>query len=176
MAIEQVNKLGMLFARLGQYRKALQLFENAHARALAGNHAELGWQSACELGRMHHYAGRLQQSIALLDTAITELRAQAPDSPALIECLEQKSDLALTRQDVPSAIEAAEASVAQAERLFPRAKIHQVSARVQLAISHRAAATRGLPTTCCARRTTCSRELAAPVPPMQCCCTRHGGS
>ena len=41
VAIEQVIKLGMLFARLGQYRKALQLFENAHARALAGNHAEL---------------------------------------------------------------------------------------------------------------------------------------
>lgn len=139
MAIEQVIKLGMLFARLGRYRKALQLFGNAHTRALAGNHAELGWQSACELGRMHHYAGRLRQSVALLDGAIDELRLQAPDSPALIECLEQKSDLELTRQDVASAIEAAEASVAQAERLFPRARMHQVSPRVQLAISNRAA-------------------------------------
>jgi serine/threonine protein kinase/tetratricopeptide (TPR) repeat protein len=139
VAIEQVIKLGMLFARLGQYRKALQLFENAHTRALAGNHAELGWQSACELGRMHHYAGRLRQSVALLDGAIAELRLQAPDSPALIECLEQKSDLELTRQNIAAALEAAEESVAQAQRLFPRARMHQVSARVQLAIANRAA-------------------------------------
>jgi tetratricopeptide (TPR) repeat protein len=139
VAIEQVIKLGMLFARLGQYRKALQLFENAHTRALAGNHAELGWQSACELGRMHHYAARLRQSVALLDGAIAELRTQAPDSPALIECLEQKSDLELTRQNIAAALEAAEESVAQAERLFPRARMHQISARVQLAISNRAA-------------------------------------
>ena len=139
VAIEQVIKLGMMFARLGRYRKALQLFENAHTRALAGGHAELGSQSACELGRMHHYAGRLRQSVALLDGAIAELRLQAPDSPALIECLEQKSDLELTRQDVAAALEAAQASVAQAERLFPRARMHQVSPRVQLAISNRAA-------------------------------------
>ena len=139
VAIEQVVKLGMLFARLGRYRKAMQLFENAHNRALAGNHAELAWQSACELGRMHHYAGRLRQSAALLDGAIAGLRMRAPDSPALIECLEQKSDLELTRQDISSALAAAEESVAQAERLFPRAKMHQVSARVQLAISNRAA-------------------------------------
>jgi serine/threonine protein kinase len=139
VAIEQVVKLGMLFARLGRYRKALQLFENAHTRALAGSHAELAWQSACELGRMHHYAGRLRQSVALLDGAIAQLRSRAPDSPALIECLEQKSDLELTRQDIPSALAAAEESVAQAERLFPRARMHQVSARVQLAISNRAA-------------------------------------
>ena len=62
VAIEQVINLGMLFARLGQYRKALKLFENAHARALAGNYAELRSQSACQLGRLHHYAGRLRQS------------------------------------------------------------------------------------------------------------------
>jgi tetratricopeptide (TPR) repeat protein len=139
VAIEQVIKLGMLFARLGQYRKALQLFENAHTRALAVNHAELRWQSACQLGRMHHYAGRLRQSVATLDGAIAELRLQAADSPALIECLEQKSDLELTRQDIAAALAAAEASVAQAQRLFPRARMHQVAPRVQLAISNRAA-------------------------------------
>jgi tetratricopeptide (TPR) repeat protein len=139
VAIEQVIKLGMMFARLGRYRKALQLFESAHMRSLAGNHGELAWQSACELGRMHHYAGRLRQSVALLDGAIAELRLQAPDSPALIECLEQKSDLELTRQDVAAALAAAQASVVQAERLFPRARMHQVSPRVQLAISNRAA-------------------------------------
>ncbi|MGH8237039.1 MAG: tetratricopeptide repeat protein [Steroidobacteraceae bacterium] len=74
VAIEQVINLGMLFARLGQFRKALKLFENAHARALAGNHADLRWQSACQLGRLHHYAGRLQQSTELLDTAIAGLQ------------------------------------------------------------------------------------------------------
>ena len=63
-------------ARLGQYRKALQLFEQAHARALAGNYAELRWQSACELGRLHHYAGRVRQSADLLDAAIAELQRQ----------------------------------------------------------------------------------------------------
>ncbi len=37
VAIEQVIKLGMLFARLGRNRKAFELFEKAHARAVAGN-------------------------------------------------------------------------------------------------------------------------------------------
>jgi serine/threonine-protein kinase len=139
VAIEQVLNLGMLYARLGQYRKALKLFENAHARALAGNHAELRWQSACQLGRLHHYAGRLQQSTELLDTAIAELQRHSPNSPALIECLAEKSDLELTRQEVPAAIATAQASVAQAQRVFPRAQLHWIYPRVQLATSLRAA-------------------------------------
>jgi hypothetical protein len=36
-AVEQVIKLGMLFARVGQYRKARELFEQANTRAIAGN-------------------------------------------------------------------------------------------------------------------------------------------
>jgi tetratricopeptide (TPR) repeat protein len=139
VAIEQVINLGMLFARLGQYRKALQLFENAHARALAGNYPELRSQSACQLGRLHHYAGRLRQSTDLLDTAIVELQRQSPDSPALIECLAEKSDLQLTRQEVSAAIATAQASVAEAQRLFPRAPLHWIYPRVQLATSLRAA-------------------------------------
>jgi serine/threonine-protein kinase len=139
VAIEQVINLGMLYARVGQYRRALALFEKAHARALAGNHAELGWQSACELGRMHHYAGRLQQSTELLDGAIAHLQRQSPNSPALIECLEQKSDLELTQQDVQGGIAAAQASLAQAQKVFPRAQAHWISPRVQLATTLRAA-------------------------------------
>ena len=137
-AVEQVIKLGMLFARVGQYRKARELFEQANARALAGNYAELRWQSACELGRLHHYAGRVRQGAALLDAAIAELQRSSPDSPALIECFEQKSDLELTRQDVPLAIATAQASLAQAQRLFPRAPLHWISPRVQLGTSLRA--------------------------------------
>ena len=137
-AIEQLIKLGMLFARVGQYRKALELFERANARALAGNFAELRWQSACELGRLHHYAGRVRQGAALLEAAIADLQRHSPDSPALIECLEQKSDLELTRQNVPMAIATAQASLAQAQRLFPRAPLHWISPRVQLATSLRA--------------------------------------
>jgi serine/threonine-protein kinase len=137
-AIEQVIKLGMLFARVGQYRKARDLFEQANARAVAGNYAELRWQSACEVGRLHHYAGRVQQGAALLDTAIAELQRTSPDSPALIECLEQKSDLELTRQDVTMAVATAQASLAQAQRLFPRAPLHWISPRVQLGTSLRA--------------------------------------
>lgn len=137
-AIEQVIKLGMLFARVGQYRKARELFEQANTRAVAGNYAELRWQSACELGRLHHYAGRVRQGAELLDTAIAELQRSSPDSPALIECLEQKSDLELTRQDVPMAIATAQASLAQAQRLFPRAPLHWISPRVQLGTSLRA--------------------------------------
>ncbi|HEX4971536.1 MAG TPA: serine/threonine-protein kinase [Steroidobacteraceae bacterium] len=137
-AVEQLIKLGMLFARVGQYRKARELFEQANARALAGNYAELRWQSACELGRLQHYAGRLQQGAALLDAAIAQLQRSAPDSPALIECFEQKSDLELTRQDVPLAIATAQASLAQAQRLFPRAPLHWISPRVQLGTSLRA--------------------------------------
>jgi serine/threonine-protein kinase len=137
-AVEQVIKLGMLFARVGQYRKARELFEQANTRAIAGNYAELRSQSACELGRLHHYAGRISQGAALLDTAIAELRRNSPDSPALIECLEQKSDLELTRQDVEMAIATAQASLAQAQRLFPRAPLHWISPRVQLGTSLRA--------------------------------------
>jgi eukaryotic-like serine/threonine-protein kinase len=137
-AVEQLIKLGMLFARVGQYRKARELFEQANARALAGNYAELRWQSACELGRLHHYAGRVREGAALLDTAIAELQRTSPDSPALIECFEQKSDLELTRQDVPLAIATAQASLAQAQRLFPRAPLHWISPRVQLGTSLRA--------------------------------------
>jgi serine/threonine-protein kinase len=137
-AIEQLVKLGMLFARVGQYRKARELFAQANARALAGNYTELRWQAACELGRLHHYAGRVGQGAALLDAAIAELQRDSPDSPALIECLEQKSDLELTRQDVPAAIATAQASLAQAQRLFPRAPLHWISPRVQLATSLRA--------------------------------------
>lgn len=138
VAIEQVLNLGMLYARVGQYRRALDLFEKAHARALAGNHAELRWQSACELARMHHYAGRVQQAAELLDSAIAELQRQVPNSPALIECLEQKSDLELTRQQIPAAIATARASLAQAQKVFPRARVHWISPRVQLATSLRA--------------------------------------
>ena len=138
-AVEQLMKLGMLFIRVGQNRKALELIEKAHERAIAGNYADLRRQSACELGRLHHYAGRLQQGARLLDGAIQELEEQAPDSPALIECLEQKSDLQLTVQDVSSAIATARGSVAQAERLFPRAKLHHISPRIQLGTAYRAA-------------------------------------
>jgi tetratricopeptide (TPR) repeat protein len=95
------------------------LFEQANTRALAGNYAELRWQSACELGRLHHYAGRVREGAALLDTAIAELQRSSPDSPALIECFEQKSDLELTRQNVPWPSQTAQASLAQAQRLFP---------------------------------------------------------
>jgi tetratricopeptide (TPR) repeat protein len=137
-AVEQLIKLGMLFARVGQYRKARELFEQANTRALAGNYAELRWQSACELGRLHHYAGRVREGAALLDAAIAELQRTSPDSPALIECFEQKSDLELTRQDVPQAIATAQASLAQAQRLFPRAPLHWISPRVQLGTSLRA--------------------------------------
>jgi eukaryotic-like serine/threonine-protein kinase len=137
-AIEQLIELGMLFARGGQYRKALQLFEQANARALKGNYAELRWQSACELGRLHHYAGRVRQGAQLLDAAIAELQQRSPDSAALIECLEQKSDLELTRQDIAAAIATAQASVAQAQRLFPRVQLHWISPRVQLATALRA--------------------------------------
>ncbi len=139
VAIEQVMNLGMLYARVGQYRRALELFEKAHARAVAGNHAELRWQSACELGRMHHYAGRVQQSVELLDSAIAELQRQVPNSPALIECLELRSDLELTRQLIPAAIASARASLAQAQKVFPRAQVHWISPRVQLATALRAA-------------------------------------
>jgi tetratricopeptide (TPR) repeat protein len=45
----------------------------------------------------------------------------------------------LTKQEIAAAIVTAQASVAQAERIFPRARQHWISPRVQLAVSHRAA-------------------------------------
>jgi hypothetical protein len=88
---------------------------------------------------MHAYAGRLRQATELLDFGIAELERHAPNSPALVECYEQKSDLQLTKQEIAAAIVTAQASVAQAQRIFPRARQHWISPRVQLAVSHRAA-------------------------------------
>jgi len=139
MAIEQLINLGSLFARLSQHRKAQELFEKANARAIAGNYAELRWESACELGRMHAYAGRLRQATELLDSGIAQLQRHSPNSPALVECFEQKSDLQLSKQEIAAAIVTAQASLDQAERVFPRARQHWIAPRVQLAVSNRAA-------------------------------------
>ena len=74
-AIEQVIKLGMLFARVGQYRKARELFEQANTRAVAGNYAELRWQSACELG----------DCITTRDACDKALHCSTPRSPSCNE-------------------------------------------------------------------------------------------
>jgi hypothetical protein len=122
VAIEQLINLGVLFAGLGQNRKALQLTELAHARAIQANYPDLRLRSACELGRQLHYAGRLGESTALLAETIAELERQAPDSPALIDCLMHESDLELTKQNPPAGIDLAQQSVEQAHRLFPRSR------------------------------------------------------
>jgi eukaryotic-like serine/threonine-protein kinase len=139
MAIEQIINLGSLFARLSQHRKAMELFEKAYARSIAGNHAELRWEATCELGRMHAYSARLRQATELFDTGIAQLQRHFPDSPALVECLEQKSDLQLTKQEIAAAIATAQASVAHAQRVFLRARQHWIPPLVQLATAHRAA-------------------------------------
>jgi tetratricopeptide (TPR) repeat protein len=139
LAIEQLINLGVLFAGLGQNRKALELVERAHQRAVAGNYVELRRQSACELGRLFHYAGRIQESAALLEATVAELEREAPESPALIECLEQLSDLDLTRQEVALGVAAAGESVALAKKLFPGSNLRQITPRIQLATSYRAA-------------------------------------
>ena len=139
LAIEQLINLGVLFAGLGQNKKAMELVELAHQRAVAQNYVDLRRQSACELGRLFHYAGRIQESTTLLDATVAELERDAPESSALIECLEQQSDLDLTKQDVAQGIEAARKSVALAKKLFPGFNLRQVTPRIQLATAYRAA-------------------------------------
>jgi serine/threonine-protein kinase len=139
LAIEQLINVGILFAGLGQNRKAMELIELAHQRALAGHYVDLRRQAACELGRLYHYAGQIRESATLLDATVAELEREAPDSAALIECLEQESDLALTRQDVPRGLSIAQQSVALAQKLFPGSNLRQISPRIQLAAAYRSA-------------------------------------
>jgi eukaryotic-like serine/threonine-protein kinase len=138
LAIEQLINLGILFAGLGQNRKAMELVDLAHRRAIAGNYVDLRRQAACELGRLYHYAGRIRESAALLGATVAELKREAPESPALIECLEQESDLDLTQQEVATGIAAARESVALAKKLFPGSNLRQVTPRIQLATAYRA--------------------------------------
>ena len=139
LATEQLIDLSQLFADLGQNRKALELIEGAHRRAINGNYSDLRHRSACELGRLFHYAGRIEDSAALLNATVAELKQEAPNSPALIDCLKQQSDLYLTQQNPAAGIQTAEQSVELAQKLFPRSKLRQVSSRIGLATAHRAA-------------------------------------
>jgi eukaryotic-like serine/threonine-protein kinase len=138
LAIEQLIHLGTLFASLGRNAKSLELMTAAHERASKAGYADLRVQSACELGRQYHYAGRLDDALRELRGAIGELEAQAPQSPVLIDCLQHGSDLELTRGDVPAGVAMAEKAVALAEKLFP-GSARQIAPRTQLAIARRMA-------------------------------------
>jgi serine/threonine-protein kinase len=139
LAVEQLLDLGVLFAGLRQNRKALELIETAHERASKGGYVDLRRQSACEWGRQLHYAERLQEGGRILDATIAELRLQAPESPALVDCLQHKSDLNLTREDIPGGVALAQDSVALAMRIFPGSPSRQIAPRIQLATAYRLA-------------------------------------
>jgi len=139
LAVEQLIDLGILFTGLGQNTKALELIGRAHQRASKGGYVDLRRQSACELGRQLHYAERLEEGARLLDATIAELKLQAPESPALVDCLQHRADLNLTRDDVADGVAMARESVALATKVFAGYQQRQVAPRIQLAIAYRLA-------------------------------------
>jgi hypothetical protein len=64
---------------------------------------------------------------------------EAPESPPLVDCLQHKADLDLTRGDVASGVARAAGAVALAKKIFPRSPMRQVAPDMQLAIAHRMA-------------------------------------
>jgi serine/threonine-protein kinase len=138
-AIEQLIHLAILFADIGEKGKALELLEEAHQRASKAGYPDLRRHAACQLGRLLHHAGRLDAAAALLDASTAELQAQAPESPALVDCLVQVADIDLTRGDVGAGVAMSARAVALAKKLFPRSPMRQVAPRIQLAVAHRLA-------------------------------------
>ena len=139
LGVEQLIDLAALFAGLVQNKKALELIATAHQRASQRGYVDLRRQAACEWGRQLHNAERLEESARLLDATIAELKLQAPASPALVDCLQHKADLNLTRDDIPGGVAMAQESVALAARVFPRSQPRQVAPRIQLATAYRLA-------------------------------------
>ncbi|OFX26421.1 MAG: hypothetical protein A2V77_23100, partial [Anaeromyxobacter sp. RBG_16_69_14] len=140
-AIEQLIHLSILFADIGENEKALELLEEAYQRAskAGSGYPDLRRHAACQLGRLLHRAGRLDAAAALLDASTAELQAQAPESPALVDCLVQVADLDLTKGDVGAGVATSARAVALARKLFPRSPMRQVAPRIQLAVAHRLA-------------------------------------
>jgi serine/threonine-protein kinase len=139
LAVEQLIDLAVLFAGLVQSKKALELIGMAHERASQGGYVDLRRQAACEWGRQLHNAERLEESARLLDATIAELKLQAPESPALVDCLQHKADLNLTRDDIRGGVAMARESVALATRIFPGSQPRQIAPRIQLATAYRLA-------------------------------------
>jgi serine/threonine-protein kinase len=150
-AIEQLIHLAMIFANVGENKKAHGLLEEAYEllgeaqrRASKAGYPDLRRQAACQLGRLLHYAGRLEEAAALLDASTAEIQAQTPESPALVDCLVQLADLHLTRGEVGAGVATSARAVALAEKLFNRSPMRQVAARTRLAVAHRLAGDLGL--------------------------------
>ncbi len=136
-AIEQLIRLAILFADVGEDKKALELLAEAHQRASKAGYPDLRRHAACQLGRLLHHAGRLDAAAALLDASTAEI--QAPESPALVDCLVEIADLDLTKGDVGAGVATSARAVALAKKLFPRSPMRQVAPRIQVAVAHRMA-------------------------------------
>jgi serine/threonine protein kinase/tetratricopeptide (TPR) repeat protein len=142
LAVEQLTTLAKLYSALGRQKKALELTGIAHRRATDGGYADLRRQVACELAQQLHFASRLDDAARLLDRSIAELRAGKAAAPALIECLQYRSDLSLTQDDIGAGVAAAEESTALAATLLAAAPTAQVAPRMQLAVAYRLAGQR----------------------------------
>ena len=139
IVVEQMYTVGMLFANVGEHKRSLELLQMAHDRALEFNYPDLRRRAACELGRLLHYAGKIDEAKSILDADIAELAEQAPESGEMVNCLLHRSDLDLTLGDVPSGISLAERSAALAKKLYSHLPLQLVSPITQVAVARRQA-------------------------------------
>src|SRR6266404_3366027 len=65
--------------------------------------------------------------------------ATSTNTPVLVECLQQESDLQLTDDDVAGGLATAREAVRLAENVFAGSPLRQVAPRVQLAVADRLA-------------------------------------
>jgi serine/threonine-protein kinase len=138
-ALEQLTELAVLNIDLGQHKKAQELLETVYRRAATLPHTDLRWMAACELARLHHYAGQMHEADVLFEKTIRDIRRQAPDSLVLVECLQHESDLRLTEEDIPAGLARAHEAVELADQVYVGSPLRQVGPRIQLATAYRLA-------------------------------------
>jgi eukaryotic-like serine/threonine-protein kinase len=138
-ALEQLINLAVLNAGMGLHQKAQELLETVRRRASRMANGDLRWRSACELGNVYQYTGKVREAHALFAETVSEVKRLAPGSPVLVECLQQESDLQLTEDDIVGGLATARDAVGLAESVFAGSPLRQVGPRVQLAVAYRLA-------------------------------------
>lgn len=149
-AIEQLLQIAQMYASLGEQTKSLELVQAAHRRAVAAGQVELSREAACTLGRQLYLTGRPEDGVALLDQTIDELRPRAQEASTrelvamatLVNCLQARSDVHLSRGDFAAGVAAGREAVALSTEAFRAAPLAQISPRMQLAIALRVAGER----------------------------------
>lgn len=144
LAIEQLLQVGELYSSMGMQTKTLELAEAAHRRALKSGNEEMLHRADCVLGKQFHLAGKQEEAADLLDKTIAATRGQAAQASTLVECLQYRSDLELSRGNNASGLQMAREAADLATKVFRTSQAAQLPSRMQLAIAQRVAGERKL--------------------------------